>query len=749
MARAELQELSQRALDAAHTSARSLARLQDGKGFWQGKLTADTTLESDYVLLLLWLYPPDRDSGCWNPPQKRRIEKALATVLDRQNPDGGWNIYANGPSEVNATARAYTALKLGGFDPAHPVMERARARVLALGGLQAANSYTKMNLSLFGLYPRQFTPSVPPEMVLIPGNLLYEMSSWTRAIVVPLSIVQAVGGQRPVPAGFSVEELYLPGTKLKLPKKDRLSAIFNQADRVVKLWERRGVKDIRAKAIREAEKWMLDHTRYTDGIGAIYPSMMYAIMAMDALGYERDHPDFVEALKQFDDLMMETGDRLEFQPAVSPIWDTAIAMFALGEHGAVEQERMRRAADWILDREIRRKGDWSVKRPDLTPGGWAFEFCNEFYPDIDDTAMILLALQHAKASDPERQQRAERRAVNWLLGMQSSDGGWAAFDVDNNWQLLNKVPFADHNAMLDPTCPDITGRVMDALCRRGMTYADPAIERGVQYLLSHQKENGSWYGRWGVNYVYGTFLAIRGLRASGAPQVRAAIERGAAWLRSVQNQDGGWGETCASYETHCFVRGVSTPSQTAWALLGLEAAGDHGSGAVRRGVEWLVSRQKPGGDWDESEMTGTGFPCVFYLSYHMYRHYFPLLALATWRKQGSGALQSKVSEIARDGQPFSDRAPLPAATRDLIEIKVRSLGFDALLERYHELVDERLTGAIPENESFELDRIEARLNEEDQKGLGPVQNLHNDWRNERDALVTSIEGLLKRLKTSD
>ena len=634
-ARAELRQIAHRAGQAANSSAAALSKLQDPVGFWRGDLTSDTTLESDYVLLLLWLNPPDK-SG-WNPKVKQRIDKALATILAGQLPDGGWNIYFGGPSEINATARAYTALKLGGYSTENEVMRRARSRVLALGGLQAANSYTKINLSLFGLYPRRFAPSVPPELVLIPGNLLYEMSSWTRAIVVPLSIVQAVGGIRPLPEGFTLEELYVPGKKLKLPKKDRISAVFNQADRVVKLWERRGVKDIRAKAIRDAEKWMLDHTRYSEGLGAIYPSMMYAIMALDALGYERDHPDFVQALNQFEALILESEDRLEFQPCVSPIWDTAIALFALGELSTGDSDAKRRAADWILDKEVRRKGDWSVKRPELTPGGWAFEFANEFYPDIDDTAMVLLALQHAKASDPQRQKRAEKRAVEWLLGMQSSDGGWAAFDVDNNWKLLNKVPFADHNAMLDPTCPDVTGRVMEALCRRGMTYADPPIERAVNYLVSHQKKDGSWYGRWGVNYVYGTFLALRGLRASRSPVGRPAIEQACTWLKQVQNQDGGWGETCASYETHEFVRGPSSASQTAWAILGLEAAGDVSSGAVRRGVEWLLSRQNANGDWDEKETTGTGFPGVFYLTYHLYRHYFPLLALVTWQARVSGA----------------------------------------------------------------------------------------------------------------
>ena len=630
-ARAEVKSPAERTEAAAALAARALLALQKPEGYWCGDLTADTTLESDYILLALWLYPPDA-SG-WNPPLAGRIRKAVNTILDRQLADGGWNLYTGGPPEVNATARAYTALKIAGVPADSPAMERARERTLRLGGLQATNSYTKINYSLFGLYPRQYAPSVPVEIVLVPGNLLYEMSSWTRAIVVPLSIVQAIGGERPVPDNINVDELYLPGKKLSLPRRGRVAAVFSQADRVVKLWERRGVKEIRARAVREAEKWVLDHTRYSEGVGAIYPGMMYSIMALDALGYERDHPDLVDAIRRFDALIFETGDRLEFQPCFSPVWDTAIAMFALGEMGAGEPESMRRAADWLLDKEVRRKGDWSVKRPNLRPSGWAFEFANEFYPDIDDTAMVLLALEHATASDPARQARTERRAVEWLIGMQSDDGGWAAFDVNNNWRLLNKVPFADHNAMLDPTCPDITGRVTEALCRRGFTYERPEIAHAVEFLLKSQKPDGCWYGRWGVNYVYGSFLAMRGLRASRSPLAPPSIERAAHWLRSVQNADGGWGESCASYPQHRFVGAPSSPSQTAWALLGLAAAEDRGSPCALRGVEWLLARQKSLGSWDEELTTGTGFPGVFYLSYHLYRHYFPLLALGVWRNR--------------------------------------------------------------------------------------------------------------------
>lgn len=626
------EEQQRRLESAAEGIAAAMLELQSPAGYWCGELTADSTLESDYILLQLWMHPP-REGGVWNPPSRARIDKAVKVILERQQADGGWWIYPGGGAEVNATARAYTSLKLAGVDPESEPMRRARERVQALGGLQACNSYTKINLSLFGLYPRKYVPSVPPEIVLVPGDVIYEMSSWTRAIIVPLSIVQAIGKVKPAPRGMDVNELLHPQRKRSLPKRDAVSLIFTQVDRAVKIWERRGLKNIRARAIREAERWMMERTRYSDGLGAIYPSMMYLIMALESMGYAGDHPDLVEGIRQFENLLIETEDRFQFQPCVSPVWDTAICAFALGELGEnapveIPRENLTRCADWLLDKEVRRKGDWSVKRPELEPSGWAFEFANEHYPDIDDTAMVLLALRHAKASDPERQARAERRAVNWLIGMQGSDGGWAAFDVDNDWSLLNKVPFADHNAMLDPACPDITGRVLEALMRMGLPPYHSTIRRGVEFLLRTQERDGSWYGRWGVNYIYGTFLALRGLAAAKAADAEETIRRGREFLASIQNHDGGWGESCGSYRTNHYVQAPSTPSQTAWALLGLAAAGDSDSGIVQRGVKWLLDRQRPDGRWDEELMTGTGFPNVFYLSYHLYRDYFPLLALA-------------------------------------------------------------------------------------------------------------------------
>jgi squalene-hopene/tetraprenyl-beta-curcumene cyclase len=612
--------------DAIGRSSEVLLEQQAPEGFWCGELTADTTLESDYILLQLWLHQPEGER--WDPPSRARIRKAACSILERQLPDGGFNTYAGGPADVSATVKAYCALKLAGIENGGDPLHRARARILELGGLQAVNSYVKINLSLFGLYSRRHAPSVPPEIVLLPGNVLYEMSSWTRSILVPLSIVQARGANRRAPAGFTLDELLLPGGRLDRPKRKGLSVLFHHMDRVFKVWEKRGSERIRGAAIREAEHWILDRTRHTEGLGAIYPAMMYFIMALDALGYPEDHPDLVEAIRHFESLLIETEDRFTFQPCVSPIWDTAICAFALGEAGCGDDPRMTRAADWLISKEVRRKGDWSVKRPDAEPSGWAFEFANEFYPDIDDTAMVLLALLHARGSNPRAQTAAERRAVNWLLAMQSEDGGWAAFDVDNNWAVLNEVPFADHNAMLDPTCPDITGRVLESLCRRGL--ADHhAVRRGVAYLLDAQEKDGSWYGRWGVNYIYGSFLAMRGL-AAAAPSAAAsaAVARAAGWLRSIQNPDGGWGESCAGYDRDGFVPAPSCPSQSAWALLGLLAAGDRESAALRRGARFLLERQRPDGTWPEDATTGTGFPNVFYLTYGMYRNYFPLLALA-------------------------------------------------------------------------------------------------------------------------
>jgi squalene-hopene/tetraprenyl-beta-curcumene cyclase len=643
-------QIAEALLDSARESMRRAAAhllsRQSSEGYWWADLTADTTLESDYVLLELWLNPPQ--GGTWNPPSKTRIAKAARSILSRQLPDGGFNIYAHGPSEISATIKAYTALKLAGLPVDDPNLVRARERILALGGLQAANSYVKINLSLFGLYPREHAPSIPPEMMLL-GNAIYEMSSWTRAIVIPLSVLRSSNVQRPVPAGFTLDELFVPGVPLTFSNHEGFFSwrnFFLKADRILKLWDRYCPRAIRTRAVRRAEQWVLQHARYSGGLAAIYPSMMYVVMMLDLLGYPKDHPDRKEAEDQFMNLLVDDERGFFFQPCFSVVWDTAIVAYALGESGEATPAALERTAEWLIGKEIRRKGDWSVKRPNVEPSGWYFEFANEFYPDIDDTAQVLLALNHAPGSNSAKQEACVRRAVNWLLAMQGSDGGWAAFDVDNNWHFLSAVPFADHNAMLDPTCPDITGRVLEALMACGVRPGEPAVRRAVEYLKRTQEVDGSWYGRWGVDYVYGTFLALRGLRAAGEGDREWYIIRAGEWLRSIQNADGGWGESCASYDNQTFTPGPSTPSQTAWGVLGLLASGDTASSSVNHGIEWLVEHQRADGGWDEEHSTGTGFPRVFYLKYHLYRNSFPVLALAAYRKAraGSGSAVRSSSE---------------------------------------------------------------------------------------------------------
>jgi squalene-hopene/tetraprenyl-beta-curcumene cyclase len=640
---------------AMRRSADALLEMQHENGYWWADLTADTTLEADYILLQLWLHPPS-ENGVWNPVSRPQIDRAVQSILKRQLPDGGFNIYAEGPADVNATVKAYFALKLAGMPLDDPRISRAREIILRLGGLQGANSYVKVNLSLFGLYPREYCPSIPPELMLLPGNFIYQMSSWTRAIVIPLAIVHAADPQRPVPAGFNLEELFLPGVPLFQWFKDRQYLtwrnVFLSLDKVAKFWEKHGSKSLRKKAILRAEQWMLERTKYSDGLGAIYPPMMYLVMALDVLGYSPDHPDMVEARRQFERLMVDDGENLYFQPCFSPVWDTGIAAFALGESGIASRNALRKCADWLLSKEVRRQGDWSVKRPNTEPSGWYFEFANEFYPDIDDTAMVLLGLYHARGSRPEKHEDSVKRAVKWLLDMQSKDGGWAAFDVDNNWEPLSYVPFADHNAMLDPTCPDITGRVLEALCVWGVSAQSVAVKRAINYLMSTQEQDGSWYGRWGVDYVYGTFLALRGLRAAGVSDRDASVLRAGEWLRSVQNADGGWGESCASYDNGFYTNAPSTPSQTAWGVLGLLASGDHTSLSVLKGIEYLVDTQLQDGTWDEKLCTGTGFPRVFYLSYHLYRNSFPLLALSAFLK-AKGCLEAENAgsfQIVQEGR---------------------------------------------------------------------------------------------------
>jgi squalene-hopene/tetraprenyl-beta-curcumene cyclase len=610
---------------------------QHEEGYWIGELEADTTLESDYILLQLWLHAPKPD-GRWRPPSWSKIVKAARYVLQRQTPTGGWNIYRGGPDNISACVKAYCALKLVQLPGSEGALERARRRILQLGGVEGANSYTKIYLSYFGLFDREKTPTIPPEVFLLRESSrinIYEISSWSRAILAPLAILGAKRASRPVPEGFSLDEIH---SRIEPPRPKLVSwkSFFLWADRSLKLWERLGVNPVREKAVAAAADWMIARLEDSDGLAAIFPSMMNSIMALTELGYGLDHPLLQREIDRFESLVIEEDGTLRLQPCLSPVWDTAISAYAIACANPRPADRVRgsleRAGRWLLSKEVRKEGDWSVKNKDLEPGGWYFEFANEFYPDCDDTAKTLLALGQAGLPDGEWS-AARERGLKWLAEMQCEDGGWAAFDRDNDAEILTHVPFADHNAMLDPSCPDITGRALEALASLGGGRFEEEVRRGVEYLERVQEDDGSWFGRWGVNYIYGTCFALRGLAAAGVDCREAYVIRAGEWLRSVQNADGGWGETCGSYDDPGHkVYGESTPSQTAWALLGLLAGGDVDSGSVEAGIRYLLAQQDRDGSWNEELWTGTGFPGVFYLRYHLYRQYFPLMALGAYRR---------------------------------------------------------------------------------------------------------------------
>jgi squalene-hopene/tetraprenyl-beta-curcumene cyclase len=626
-----------------------LLSLQLPDGCWCGELEADSMLESDYIFMHVLLGTGDRG----------KMERAVQEILRHQNEDGGWSIYPNGPSNISLGVKAYFALKLMGWSAEHPVLVKARTWILTNGGVVECNTFTKIYLCFLGQYEYDAVPAVPPEIVLFPNWFyfnIYEISSWSRAILVPLSIAYAKKPFKKIPAEQGIEELFVGGREnadlhLKWDRKRLIGwrNAFLMLDRMLHWAERIHIRPLRKVAIRKAEKWMLERFEMSDGLGAIYPAMMNAIIALRCLGYSEDDPQFIRAMDEFEKLGIEEPEtpdlhpaRFRMQPCMSPVWDTAYAIFALGEAGlAKDDPRLLKAADWMLAKEVRQKGDWAKKVRNVEPGGWYFEYNNEFYPDVDDSAQVLLALNCVQNPRETYQYQVSQRALKWIFAMQCRNGGWASFDKDNTKQIFEYIPFADHNAMIDPPTVDITGRILEMLANYGYTRRDKRVEKAVQFILKEQEPDGSWFGRWGVNYLYGTFLVLRGLEAMGIWNHEPAIQQAAEWIRMVQNADGGWGETCKSYDDPN-QRGIgpSTASQTSWAVLGLLAAGDTRSDSVAKGVRWLIDHQEIDGRWlelaqgrdGESVYTGTGFPRVFYLGYHMYRDYFPLLALTTYKR---------------------------------------------------------------------------------------------------------------------
>ena len=646
----KIDDIKSRIAAAVDASRQFLFSLQNrAEGFWCGELGADTTLVSDYILLHRLIGTED----------ETRTQKCATEILNRQNPDGGWPIYEDGPSNISASVKAYFSLKMAGYSPDHPQLALARERILAMGGVTEVNTFTKLYLCFLGQYDYDAVPAIPPEIVLFPTWFwfnLYEISSWSRAILVPLSIAYAKKPFKKLPPEQNIDELFVGGrenSNLRLHWSKKLVSwrnFFLLLDRLVHFFERVHVRPLRSRALKVAEKWMLERLEMSDGLGAIYPGIMNSIIALRCLGYSLDDPQVIRAMDEFEKLGIEEEKTFRMQPCMSPVWDTAYAVYALAESGvSATDPRLVQPCDWMLKKQVTRRGDWCVKNRKAAPAGWYFEFNNEFYPDVDDSAQVLLALSRVKTSNESYHTKSCERAIEWILSMQCKNGGWASFDKDNDRMVFQHIPFADHNAMLDPATVDITGRVLDCLATYGYSMKDAPVRRAVEFLKREQEPDGSWFGRWGVNYIYGTMLVLRGLEAVGFDYHEPCVQQAAEWLRMMQNPDGGWGELCGSYDDpNTKGVGPSTASQTAWAVMGLLAASDTRSDSLERGIAYLLKTQRKDGSWDEQLYTGTGFPRVFYLEYTMYRQYFPLLALTIYNRATSVPEEERLKVVARN-----------------------------------------------------------------------------------------------------
>jgi len=613
-----------------------LLGLQKDDGHWCAELEGDTILESEYALALYFL-------GLAEPS---KIAGLAATVRRAQLPAGGWGNFPGASSEVSVSVKSYLLLKLAGDDPAAPHMTRARETIRGLGGLEACNSFTKIYLSIFGLYDWRKCPAVPPEMILLPTWFyfnIYAISSWSRAIVVPLSIIWAKKPRCVLPAAGNLDDIAdarpVAAATYGSRKERYWSLFFRAVNRLQHVGERLGLVPLRARAIRRAEQWILERLVESDGIGAIFPPIINTLIAFHSVGYELDHEVMRGQVHELEKLEIWDGESLRIQPCCSPIWDSALAVDALAESGvSMDDPSLREAVRWLLEREVDRPGDAQKICPDIPVGGWYFEYRNIFYPDCDDTGEVLKALSRVRfegAAESHGLEKSIARGLAWLRGMQNKDLCWAAFDRGCDHEILTYVPFADHNAMIDPSTSDITARLVEVMMHLGVEPDAPEIQRGVGFLRAEQEADGSWYGRWGCNYIYGTWLALGALVAVGETADRKRVARGASWLRSVQNEDGGWGELPGSYDdAQEKGEGPSTAAQTAWALMGLMAAGDHPAAQhMARGVAFLGDRQCADGTWYDEHWTGTGFPRVFYLRYHLYATYFPLGALSALERR--------------------------------------------------------------------------------------------------------------------
>jgi squalene-hopene/tetraprenyl-beta-curcumene cyclase len=624
-------------LDAAVSrAAEALLRLQKPDGHWVFELEADATIPAEYVLFQHYLgETPDLE-----------LERKIGVYLRRiQGDHDGWPLYHGGAFDISATVKAYFALKMIGDDPGAPHMVRAREALHARGGASAGNVFTRLLLALYGVIPWEATPQIPVEITLLPKWFpihLDKISYWARTVIVPLLVLRRLKPKARNPRGVTIDELFLepPHTIRGLLRgehqKEPWASFFFALDSFLQVAEPRFPNAWRQPAIKKALAFVDERLNGEDGLGAIFPAMVNSVMMYDALGYPPEHPNRAIARRSIDKLLIVKEDEAYCQPCLSPVWDTALVCHALLESGAPgAQAAVSSGLEWLKPLQVLDVvGDWAQQRPDVRPGGWAFQYANPHYPDLDDTAVVVMAMDRVRSREPAgAYDGAIDRGREWVEGLQSRNGGWAAFDADNTYHYLNNIPFADHGALLDPPTVDVAARCMSMLAQLGEDQHTPRMKAALAYLEREQLSDGSWFGRWGVNYIYGTWSALCALNAAGLGKESPMVRRAADWLIAIQNPDGGWGESCDSYKLDYdgYQPAASRASQTGWALLGLMAVGETEHPAVERGVAWLRTHQQADGFWPEDDYTGGGFPRVFYLRYHGYSKFFPLWALARYR----------------------------------------------------------------------------------------------------------------------
>jgi squalene-hopene/tetraprenyl-beta-curcumene cyclase len=596
------------------------------EGYWWYRLESNDTITAEYLMLLDFL-------GILDDEKKRLI---CSHILGNQRSDGSWAIYHGGPGDVSATVEAYFALKLAGMDPGTPEMSRSRDFILQKGGVSATRVFTKIFLALFGCFPWKSIPSLPTEIMLLPPQIflsVYNFASWARSTLIPISVLLHLKPVKKISSDSRIDEIMQNGV-CPPQKIDVLQRGFVLADKLLKLYDKVPLNGFRERGLRSAERWIVTHQEPSGDWAGIQPAMVNSLLALKVLGYSLNHPVMSRGLNALERFCIRQNGSLELQACISPIWDTALTLLALLRSGMSSHHPViQKGAKWLLHRQVFTGGDWQV-HVNSKPGGWAFEFDNDNFPDVDDSAVVLTVLGQVLDTNDGDIRRRLWCGVDWVLSMRSRDGGWGAFDKNNNKRYLNKIPFADLEACIDPSTADVTGRVLEMMGQYGYSKHHPIARRAIRFLYRNQERNGSWWGRWGVNYIYGTWCVLKGLASIGEDMTNDRVKLATGWLKERQNQDGGWGETCETYDDpELNGQGESTPSQTAWALLGLMAANEGNSKAVQNGIRFLLERQTEYGVWEEQQFTGTGFPKYFMLRYHNYRNCFPLMALGEYRKR--------------------------------------------------------------------------------------------------------------------